>query len=131
MEHMENPRHVLREANSVLRDEGYLFLSTPNASGLHSRVKFLFVGRFAMFDDEQYHGIGHIRPLTYWELDKSLNESGFHIIQIFFHNNYDLIPKTLGEVVKLTSSILLSPFVRGVAGGQVIVIIAQKNKVQH
>jgi SAM-dependent methyltransferase len=128
LEHMENPRHVLREANQILRHGGYLFLSTPNASGLHSRLKFFFTGHFAMFDDEQYHSIGHIRPLTYWELDKILGETGFSVKQVFFHNNYDAIPRTVGEVVKLAASIFLRPFVRGVAGGQVIVIIAEKTK---
>lgn len=126
LEHVENPRHIVRESNRLLKLHGKLILSTPNASGLHSRVKFLFTGRFAQFDDQQYNAIGHIRPLTYWELDKILTEAGFAILAVSFHSNYDLIPRTLGEVVKLASSVLLRPFVQGVAGGQSIIMVAEK-----
>jgi hypothetical protein len=81
-----------------------------------------------MFDDEQYQSIGHIRPLTYWELDKSLTDAGFRINEHYFHNHYDLIPRTIGEVVKLTATFVLTPIVRGVAGGQCIIIIAQRDQ---
>jgi ubiquinone/menaquinone biosynthesis C-methylase UbiE len=128
LEHIENPRHIFREANRLLKPGGWIVLSTPNASGLHSRVKFLVTGRFAMFDDTQYHGIGHITPLTYWQLEKSLDEAGFTIRNVSFKNNYDLIPRTAGEVVKLAASTFLKPLVRGVAGGQCIVIAAEKTR---
>jgi SAM-dependent methyltransferase len=126
LEHVENPRHIAREANRLMKPGGKLIFSTPNASGLHSRVKFLFTGRFAQFDDHQYNAIGHIRPLTHWELDKILTEAGFSTLSVSFHNNYDLIPRTIGEIVKMASSLLLAPFVRGVAGGQTIIMVAEK-----
>jgi SAM-dependent methyltransferase len=126
IEHLENPRHTFRETNRLLKDGGKLFITTPNASGLHSRVKFLFTGRFAMFDDEQYNGIGHMRPVTFWELDKMLSETGFAIRSLLFHSHQDNIPHTMGEVVKLASSIMVRPFVRGTAGGQVMMVIAEK-----
>jgi 2-polyprenyl-3-methyl-5-hydroxy-6-metoxy-1,4-benzoquinol methylase len=128
LEHVENPRHTLRESNKILRQGGSLVLSTPNASGLHSRVKFLFTGRFAQFDDEQYRNIGHIRPLTFWELEKMLTESGFKIEKVLFYNHFDSIPRTAGEIVKMVSSVLVKPFIGGIAGGQAIVIVAQKTQ---
>jgi SAM-dependent methyltransferase len=128
LEHLENQRHIFREANKVLPIGGKLMLSTPNASGLHSRLKFLFTGRFAMFDDDQYCDIGHIRPLTYWEIEKSLTEAGFAVQSITFHNHYDAIPRTVGEIIKRVSSIVLTPLVRGVAGGQPIIVEASKTR---
>jgi len=126
LEHIENPRHIFRGAAKMLDKDGVLILSTPNASGLHSRVKFLATGRFAQFDDEQYNSIGHIRPITFWELDKMLKETGFEIAETRFFNHYDMVPRTLGEVVKLAASAVLTPFVRGTAGGQTIVVVARK-----
>jgi SAM-dependent methyltransferase len=126
LEHVENPRHVLREAFKLLRPGGVLLLSTPNASGLHSRVKFLMTGKFAQFDEEQYDLIGHIRPITHWELDKMLIEVGFNPSRPQFFNHYTIIPHTLGEVVKMVSSVILTPFVRGPAGGQILIMTATK-----
>jgi len=131
LEHVENPRHIARESNRLLKPHGKLILSTPNASGLHSRVKFLFTGRFSQFNDEQYNDIGHIRPLTYWELDKILTEAGFSILSVSFHNHYTLIPRTVGEIAKLACSALLRPIVRGVAGGPAIIMVAKKIRELH
>lgn len=126
LEHIENPRHIFRECGRLLHAGGKIILSTPNASGLHSRVKFLATGRFAQFDDEQYTAIGHIRPITFWELDKMLREAGFAIRVTTFFDHHDYLPRTLGEVVKLFATLLLKPFLRGTAGGQAIIVVAEK-----
>lgn len=97
LEHIENPRHIFRECSKILRPGGKIVLSTPNASGLHSRVKFLATGRFAQFDDEQYNSIGHIRLITYWELDKMLREAGFVIRVTTYFDHHDYLPRTLVE----------------------------------
>jgi cyclopropane fatty-acyl-phospholipid synthase-like methyltransferase len=126
LEHIENPRHILRESSKLLRDGGILVLSTPNASGVHSRVKFLFTGKFAQFDEEQYQSIGHITPISHWQLTKMLDESGFEIQMISFHNHYTAVPKTVGEVIKKLATVLVAPLMRGVAGGQAIIVVAKK-----
>lgn len=126
LEHIENPRHIFRECCKLLRPGAKIILSTPNASGLHSRVKFLATGRFAQFDDEQYNAIGHIRPITFWELDKMLEEAGFAIRTTTFFDHHDYFPQTLGEVVKLLASLVLKPFLSGTAGGQAIIVVAEK-----
>lgn len=123
LEHIENPRHIFRECRKLLKPGGKIILSTPNASGLHSRVKFFATGRFAQFDDEQYNEIGHIRPITFWELDKMLKEAGFEIGDTSFFDHYDNVPRTLGEIVKM-AALLLKPLLRGTAGGQAIIVTA-------
>jgi len=44
IEHLENPVHVIREFNRVLRPGGLWALTFPNASNLRSRVHYLFSG---------------------------------------------------------------------------------------
>ncbi len=126
LEHIENPRHIIRESNRLLVMGGKIVLSTPNASGVHSRLKFFFTGKFAQFDEDQYRAIGHITPLTYWQIEKILAEGGFRVSTVTFHNNYTLVPRTVGEIVKLLASAFAAPFMRGVAGGQTIIVAAEK-----
>jgi SAM-dependent methyltransferase len=121
LEHLENPRNVFREARKLLRPGGVLLISTPNASGIYSRVKFLLLGRFAMFDDEQYAGIGHITPLTHWQLMKMFSEVGITIELI---SDYDATPRrisTLGDLIKRVIWIL-RPLMRGHVGTQHIIM---------
>ena len=40
IEHLENPRHALRQIKSLLKDEGILFIPTLNASKFYSRLGF-------------------------------------------------------------------------------------------
>jgi SAM-dependent methyltransferase len=44
IEHLENPAHVIREFNRVLRPGGLWVLTTPNAGCLRSRVHFMLSG---------------------------------------------------------------------------------------
>lgn len=44
IEHLENPAHVVREFNRILRPGGRWVLTSPNASCLRSRLHFLFTG---------------------------------------------------------------------------------------
>src|SRR5262245_38384871 len=43
-EHLENPAHVVREFNRILRPGGHWVLTSPNSSCLRSRLHFLFTG---------------------------------------------------------------------------------------
>jgi predicted SAM-dependent methyltransferase len=38
LEHLFDPVFVLREANRVLKDEGMLIISVPNAANIYSRL---------------------------------------------------------------------------------------------
>jgi 2-polyprenyl-3-methyl-5-hydroxy-6-metoxy-1,4-benzoquinol methylase len=125
IEHLENPRNALRQTNKLLNDGGKLLLSTPNASGLYSRIRFLLTGEFSSFDDTLYHSIGHIRPITYWELEKILEESGFRILKVVFYDFTPFFPKTLGDIFKKVSW-LIRPFMSGVVGTSDIIILAEK-----
>lgn len=119
IEHVENPREVLRQVSSLLKPGGVLIFSTPNASGIYSRVKFFFSGELAMFSDQQYESIGHITPITRWQVEKMLSELSFDVLEEVDFDGSTRIPRTLGDLVKLFSW-LLRPLMRGHVGTQVM-----------
>ncbi|THH38554.1 class I SAM-dependent methyltransferase [Aliishimia ponticola] len=121
LEHIENPRNAFREARKLLKQGGLFLISTPNASGVYSRFKFFVAGRFGMFDDFQYNGIGHITPLTHWQLEKMFLENGFELVLL---DDFDATPRrirTLGDVIK-RAVWLFRPFMRGHVGTQHIIM---------
>lgn len=76
IEHLLDPFHVVGELARVLRDDGYLVISTPNIMCYWSRVQFLFTGTFFQFcpthipsvgRDEQ-RDRGHVSPVGYAQL---------------------------------------------------------------
>lgn len=79
-EHIENPHHLLREFNRVLKKGGLLLISTPNITNVFSRIKFLFTGKFFCFSDEERR-LGHLNPIPWWEMDDALAMHGFKLEQ--------------------------------------------------
>ncbi len=82
IEHVENPRHFLRQCRACLRDGGYLVLSTPNLANPLSRVQFLLDGTHQWFHDDNYESIGHIMPVSPWLLRHCFQDCGFEPVQI-------------------------------------------------
>lgn len=64
IEHLENPRHFLRECRRLLRPGGVLVLSTPNLANPVSQALFLRQGDFQWFSELDYREQGHIMPLA-------------------------------------------------------------------
>jgi len=86
IEHLENPRHIFRQIKLLLKKGGVLLLTTPNASGLYSRLRFFFTGEMAMFTDSDYAiRTGHITPLTAWQLERVFSENDFKVLERRFH----------------------------------------------
>ncbi len=79
VEHLENPRDVLRQIRALLPVGGQLVLSTPNIANPVSQALFLRRGQFQWFRDIDYREQGHITPLSPWVLEKALLEAGFAI----------------------------------------------------
>jgi 2-polyprenyl-3-methyl-5-hydroxy-6-metoxy-1,4-benzoquinol methylase len=124
IEHLENPRNVFREAAKLLKPGGLFLVSTPNASGLYSRLKFFFVGRFAMFDELQYGGIGHITPVTHWQLIRMFRENGFAIEAVEDFDATPRFPNSLGDAIKIMAR-LLRPLMRGHVGTQNLIMVGR------
>ena len=127
IEHLENPRHALRQAKLLLKKGGIVLLTTPNASGLYSRLRFFFTGEMAMFTDQSYHDMGHITPLTTWHLDKIFAENDLVIVERRFHDAPFFPPRSLGDVAKLVAWTVIRPFMFGTVGGQCVLYVLKKN----
>lgn len=87
IEHLENPWHIVREANRVLKLEGLLLVSTPNVLTLKSRLSYLLYGYPNFFhymieklpDHTEDLPIDHINPIGYLELRHVLSRNGFQV----------------------------------------------------
>src|SRR5205085_8776424 len=77
IEHLENPRHLLRECLGILRPGGRLIVTTPNINSPVSKAMFLRFGTLAWFSDTDYKLRGHITPVSAWQLRHCAEESGF------------------------------------------------------
>jgi 2-polyprenyl-3-methyl-5-hydroxy-6-metoxy-1,4-benzoquinol methylase len=82
IEHMENPRHFLREIRKILMPNAPLIVSTPNIDSPFSKAVFARTGHHLWFSDSDYQDSGHISPLSEICLRRALSETGFSIEQI-------------------------------------------------
>lgn len=92
IEHLENPRHVLREVFRLLEPGGVAVLTTPNTGSIRSLVTLAFRGHHTLFDDLNYPA--HIMPMSEIDFVRAGTEAGFQTPQ-FFYTNVGSIPKLL------------------------------------
>lgn len=82
LEHVENPRGVLRSIRSLLRPGDRLLVSTPNIGHPHSRLKMLLRGAPYLFGPKHYYQPGHISMLPAWMLVEHVRLAGFDDIAV-------------------------------------------------
>ncbi len=82
LEHVENPRKVLRSIRAVLRPGDGLLVSTPNVTHPHSRLKMLLRGSPVFFGPSHYYQPGHISMLPDWMLTEHIRLAGFDGIAV-------------------------------------------------
>jgi SAM-dependent methyltransferase len=121
IEHLENPYAFMREVARVLSPEGILLLTTPNIEGTLSRLKFLLKGEFRWFGEDDYQAWGHIQPLTSWQLDKALRQSGLCVLERSYNLRdavlvLDNRPRT---ALAALGAALLTPLLRGQTRGDI------------
>ncbi len=89
IEHLTvDPMHMIMESRRVLRDGGYLLITTPNVGSITSVAKTL-----DGHDNPQIYylykrpggepEIGHVREYTWYELGETVKAGGFEIVQLF------------------------------------------------
>ena len=79
MEHLDSPRHFLREVRELLEPAGHLLLSTPNTANWTGRLRFFLSGEHRQFQEHDYHYQRHISPTTDLQLRLMLREIGFEL----------------------------------------------------
>jgi 2-polyprenyl-3-methyl-5-hydroxy-6-metoxy-1,4-benzoquinol methylase len=75
IEHLENPRHFVREIARILKVNGRCLITTPNQLSLSSRLCLLLRGQFQQFQDSSYPA--HITALLPIDLLRMTSEAGF------------------------------------------------------
>ena len=84
IEHVENPRALMRELTRLTKPGGLLIVTTPNNLSLLSKLCLLLKNRFAMFQDASYPA--HITPLLQVDLLRMARECGSEDIRSDFSN---------------------------------------------
>jgi ubiquinone/menaquinone biosynthesis C-methylase UbiE len=88
VEHIENPRELVREIFRVLKTDGIIVVSTPNILNLKSRLRFLIYGFWNLFGPLKLNGNGiestngHISPISFFYLAHAMCEAGFKNISV-------------------------------------------------
>lgn len=90
IEHVENPRHFLREMARIVVLGGYVFISTPNNHSLSSKITFMISGQHRLFQSASYPA--HITPLLKCDFERMGREVGF-VIQGCFYSGQDTVPR--------------------------------------
>jgi ubiquinone/menaquinone biosynthesis C-methylase UbiE len=86
IEHIEHHQDALREIHRVLKEDGYLIVTTPNILNIKSRLRFLCFGFWNLFgplyfrNSNKYTTGGHINPISYFYVVHSLLEANFRIV---------------------------------------------------
>lgn len=82
IEHLENPRTLIREMKRLVRPGGLIVVTTPNNESLTSLLSLALRGHYSAFADACYPA--HITPVLEIDLRRMLTESGFEKIQTHF-----------------------------------------------
>ncbi len=90
IEHLENPRAVVREWFRLLRPGGTLVFSTPNNESWRALVALVLRGHFVYFSDTCYPA--HITALLRKDIERILSEAGFCAPKFIF-TDIGSIPK--------------------------------------
>lgn len=81
IEHLENPRQLMREIVRVLKPGGTLIVTTPNQQSLLSKATFLLKNKFNAFQEADYPA--HITALLEIDLIRMAREN--HLADVAIH----------------------------------------------
>ncbi len=99
IEHLENPRFVIREFYRVLRPGGVAIITTPNNESWRSILALVMRGHHVAFSDTCYPA--HITALLRRDFTRILMESGFHPpeFHVTNHGGIPAMPATTWQEV--------------------------------
>jgi 2-polyprenyl-3-methyl-5-hydroxy-6-metoxy-1,4-benzoquinol methylase len=123
LEHLENPRHLLRECRNLLDEDGILLITTPNVECVAGRLRFLRSGHFRMFDkDEALNDPTHITPIQTFMFERALKDTGYKLL---LHETNNPEPRVMNRLARFICK-LAAPFVSGFKGGDHHIFILAK-----
>ena len=89
IEHVENPRHFLREFTRIIKPGGFGYLSTPNNHSLMSKITFMLKGEHRLFQELCYPA--HITALMECDFLRMFAECNLRLVRKFYSNE-DTVP---------------------------------------
>ena len=127
IEHIQDQWQYVRQLMRMVKIGGLVIITTPNTASWLSRLTFFFTGRFHQFGDDDLL-YGHINPISPWELELILSNSGASNVSVFPAGTLPIIYFTgLNKVTML--NILIFPIrliMRGIIDGWCVMATAQK-----
>ncbi len=90
IEHLENPRQLMRDLANLVRPGGWLILTMPNQESYRSLLSLWLRGNHVSFLGDCYPA--HITALLSEDLKRISAETGFEAPQIYFSNR-GVLPK--------------------------------------
>lgn len=123
IEHLENPRHFLRQCFALLKPGGKLILSTPNVDSAVARAVLVRKGAFRWFGDRDYQFDGHITPVPVWVLKKALAEAGFDLLRL---SSTGRLAGSVGWKMRLLASLLRAVEQNKSPQDEILLVVAQR-----
>lgn len=127
IEHVHDQWQYLLQLMRLAKKGGVILVTTPNTTSWLSRLIFFFTGRFHQFADSDL-SYGHINPITPWELELILRESGADQIRISPAGT--LPPIYLAGINRWAIfnvvCLVLRPFMRGILDGWCVIATARR-----
>lgn len=120
IEHILDVNKFLSECNRILKDDGYLILSTPNLSTFKDRVRFLFGKMPYQINPIHDYLKLHIRHFNYSGLKLLLTVNSFNILN--FKSNYFVLATINKKTLFIRFLGILFP-----KASASLIVLAQKN----
>lgn len=92
IEHLENPRHFIRELSTLLNPHGVIVLSTPNIESITSLLSLIFKGYHSAFGGKAYPA--HITSISTYEMRNIVNENNLLKLEKIFYIPNGRVPGT-------------------------------------
>lgn len=124
IEHLENPRHFLRECNRLLKMKGKLLITTPNIESVPGRIRFLLKGNFRFFNDSvSVYDSTHITPIQSYIFRRAVSDCGFEVLSHNVHptNSFSNCRKTTSMLSRI-----IAPVLGGITLGDIHIFILEK-----
>jgi len=114
IEHVENPRHLLRSARRLLNPDAVMVVTTPNIESTAGRLRFLWTGELRHFGrDPTFNEPTHITPIHTLMFERALGDVGLRVVEHRYQRKWT----TGSRWPFMVLSRLLDPFLRGTRGG--------------
>lgn len=123
IEHLENPRHFLRQVSTLLVDGGFALITTPNIQCVTGRLRFLWNGELRMFGaDAVLNDPTHITPIHTLLFERLADGTG---LRLEHRGHVHSVSPTSRPMVRLMTW-LASPLLVGVKGGDNHIFVLRK-----